>query len=188
MIKNTLQLLVLSSLAIILFGCESSIAYSTNELPESVRIVAPNFNYHDAPSDCDPVFVTNQIAKLVEAIDKKNVDDILSFFNFTQRYPFVFAWHEVTAEQKRVHFHEHEHTEFEAYLLNKFSTHEIHIELTEVHVNGWEAERNVVHYGPIYADIVINNQTEHYVMTGKGALYCESKTFAVFGLAKKEDD
>lgn len=137
---------------------------------------SPAFDDEEVPERCHPEDVAMRISQLFQAINNKEVDSLPTFFSEEEQYSFAFLWKsELEAEQLRfLNLEDLSHFLDARYAQNETLT------LTRVQVNSWEQEQNVAHF-LYHGDRVADDLPDQNVF-GKGALYCESSTFAIIGI------
>ncbi|MGA9531970.1 MAG: hypothetical protein WBR18_04575 [Anaerolineales bacterium] len=143
-----------------------------------------------APAECGPNEVAEQLADLGSAISHAELNRTMEFFRGGP-----FHWYSMseasTSETNKRHFVAYTLDDLEAYFIGRF-THDEHWALKELQVNSWDAERGLVHFGPVHIRRTADDLPEGlggaaHLAEGKGAYHCVSKTFAVLSLGMDVD-
>ena len=138
-----------------------------------------------APEDCSAEKVAEQLDQLGRAINEKDLNLVLEFFDGGpfQWYSMGEAATSTTSERDFVAY---TLDDLEAYFSEQFEQDE-NWELVELYVNSWDAGRGLVHFGPAHIRRTANDLSDELggadnLTEGKGAYHCASKTFIVLSL------
>lgn len=172
-----------------IMGCQIERGQQEQETVSSkVEVTVNDFPYDSAPVGCTPQYLVDQATGLFDAIDTNDLDKALTYFSSDVQFPFLFSWNN-TFDSENATFYRREQLEDLMNLLKERRVQEEKIALTSVRINGYESRRNVIHFAPIYALRRANDlpSSDDLWAVGKGAIYCETGTFAVLLLELTND-
>lgn len=144
-----------------------------------------------APDGCRPDQVAERLAQLSQAINEKDSALVMDFFRGGP-----FQWYSMgeagTATTSERHFVAYTLNDLEGYFVERFAQDE-NWEMKELHVNGWESARRLVHFGPVRISRTANDLPQELggadnLTEGKGAYHCGSATFIVLSLGMNLDE
>ena len=123
---------------------------------------------NDAPPQCSPQAITERMVRLFEAVNHAQPDIAFSYFGG------AFMWY-------CMHEPDEEHTvyglvELDEYFQQRYEQHE-QIRLESIQFNGWESQRNLVHFGMLVQRSADDLDPAVNKASGKGAYHCEAERF-----------
>jgi hypothetical protein len=137
-------------------------------------------NADGAPTGCSPDEIARRIFEAFEAINQADPDVVDEYFGRADFAPF--GWYSIGDGQDN--FAAYQWRVLDEYLQQRYEQHE-HLELRSIQFNGWEQERDLVHFGPIeIARRADDLSKSERIYSGKGAYHCEARTIVVLSLGE----
>lgn len=145
-------------------------------------------NTDGAPVGCSPKEIAGRMVEMLDAINRADLKVVDEYFGRKDGAPF--QWYSLTeigeTDIEKNHFAAYHWDDLAGYFNQRYQQHE-HMELRSIHFNEWDAERGLVHFGPIELsrqadDLRSGGGDSESLVTGKGAYHCSTKTFVVFSL------
>jgi hypothetical protein len=149
----------------------------------------PNANYvvtgnaDGAPTGCSPQDIARRIVEMFDAINRSDPNVVDEYFGRKASAPF--EWYSMT-EVGQNHFVAYKWADLVTYFDQRYQQHE-QLQLRSVQFNAWDADRGLVHFGPIEltrhaADLKPGLGGPDSIASGKGAYHCGTKAFVVLSL------
>ncbi len=140
-----------------------------------------------APQGCSAQDVAYRVMSFTDAVNHGNPNVVIDFFGHDEE---LFQWYSMTLVKSgkvENHFVAYTLDELKGYFTERYKQHEL-LHLSQIQVNSWEAERGLVHFGPITLlrsadDLQPSPSRTVYTAEGKGAFHCKEQKFAVLSLA-----
>lgn len=151
-----------------------------NEITPTKVSYSVTGNADGAPIDCSPDQIASRISEAFNAINRADPDVVDKYFGRADYAPF--GWYTIGSGDKQ----EAAYTwgTLDEYFQERFQQHE-HIELLSIRFNGWDEQREMVHFGPIeIARTADDLGKSEQIYWGKGAYYCKTHTIVVLSLAE----
>lgn len=121
-----------------------------------------------APEACTMETVTTRLVDLATAVNQADPNASENFFG-GQWFCTVENGEFFTAYTK---------AELEAHLQRRYTQHE-QWQIVSIQFNGWDAGRDLIHFGPVIIESIADDLSSPFVATGKGAYSCSRQKFAV---------
>lgn len=169
--QNVIPLLIF--LTVFASGCNNKIT------PTKVSYSVTG-NADGAPIDCSPDQIASRISEAFNGINRADPDVVDKYFGRADYAPFGWYTIGVGEEQDAAYTWR----TLDEYFQERFQQHE-HIELRSIEFNGWDQEREMVHFGPIeIARTADDLGKAERIYIGKGAYYCKTRTIVVLSLGE----
>ena len=124
-----------------------------------------------APEECTMETVTTRLVDLATAVNQADPHAAENFFG-GQWFCTVENGEFFTAYTK---------SELQAHLQRRYMQHE-QWQVMSIQFNGWEAGRDLIHFGPVVVKRTADDLNSPFVTTGKGAYSCRQQQFVVLCL------
>ena len=182
-IVNTRFISAIAGLALCLSSCSSDAPAPPHV---TVKGSAPG-----APADCGMDHLIDQLQQLGQALSDQDLEQSISLFDADH-----FEWFSINqsspSSQDRTTQTAYDLPSLRILIQDRFERNETWA-LQEVQVGSWDAQRNLIHFGPLVFDLSSdpeaqsNTEEDSWKTFGKGAYHCPSRSFAVLSLSLEQE-